>query len=351
MSSQLKFRSLSVEDADWIAEVENDPETAKYYISVYPRTEHEIREFVKKWLEDDREKQLVAELDGESAGCVSVGPSTGRSRHVAWLGIFVRRKHWGKGVGSALMEEAVKLARGLGCRRLVLGTTEGNDRAMNLYKKFGFEIETHVSEEAYVDGCWRKSYIMGLELAPCEPKISESLADSKMPFRSFPEKSGANVVVKQLMDGDLEEIHRLQNCPESTKSSRRIPPITKEETKKWYEALKSMSGRHCLACFENDKLLGYLRFVARPLPYSNLNIEETIVDVNERPEEAADALITAIKGFKERCGYRRIFCYIPQTSTAIVKALENHGFKTNGAMKSYYFTDGYYVDVSSYEYS
>jgi len=349
--SGLKFRSLLVEDACWIAEVENDSEVAKYYISVYPRTEHEIRESVKKWLEDGREKHLVAELDGEPAGCASVGPSTGRSRHVAWLGIFVRHKHWGKGVGSALMDEAVTLAKGLGCRKLMLGTTEGNDRAINLYKKFGFETETYVNEEAYVNGSWRKSYIMGLELAPCEPKISGSLSDSsKMPRRSFLEKSVADIVVRQLMDGDLEEVHRLQSCPESTKSSRRIPPVTKEETKKWYEALKSMSGRHCLACFENNKLLGYLRFVARPLPFSNLNIEEMIVDVNERPEEATAALITAIKDFKDRYGYRRIFGYIPQTSTAIVKALKNHGFKTNGAMKSYYFIDGYYVDIASYEY-
>lgn len=346
----MRFRSLLVEDASWIGEAENDPEVAKYYISVYPRTEHEARELVKKQLQDSKAKHLVAEVEGQPAGCVTVEPLTGRSRHIASLGIFVRRKHWGKGVGSALMDEAITLAKTLGCRKLMLGTTEGNERAINLYKKFGFQVETYIDEEAYVDGSWRRSYVMGLELAPCEPRISEPLAYSKLPCNSLPKDSGANIIVRQLMDGDLEEVNKLQNCPESTKSSRRIPPTTKEETKKWYEELRSMGGEFCLACFADNRLHGYLRYVARPLPYCNLGFREMIVDVNGMPRRAADSLVAAVKGFRERYGYRRAFAYMPQTSTMILSVLNDHGFKYSGAMKAYYLIDGRYVDVASYEY-
>ena len=59
--------------------------------------------------------------------------------------------------------------------------------------------------------------------------------------------------VRQLMDDDLDELNRLQNCPESTKSSSRIPPIPKEKTKQWYESLNVDRGKFCLACFEGKK--------------------------------------------------------------------------------------------------
>jgi len=346
--SGLKFRDILMEDAIWITEAENDPEAAKYW-EPFPRTEHELREKIKM-LEEAGEKTIVAELDGEPVGHVNVGPEPGRCRHVAEIGIFVRRKYWGRGVGSALMAEGIKLAKQLGCRRIMLTTTEGNERAIGLYKKFGFEVEAHMSEYVWVDGSWRKEYIMGLELAPCEPKISESmLLPSQEPSKPI-KSTKRNIVVRQLMDRDLDEIWRLQNCPESTKSSSRVPPIPKDETKRWYEELKSSEGKYCLGCFEDERLLGYLRFRAGRPPSPCLVFEEMIVDAVRRPREVADTLIEAIKGFKERYGYRRIFAHTPQTSRAIVEALERHGFKNTGAMKCFTFIDGYYVDVAVHGY-
>jgi RimJ/RimL family protein N-acetyltransferase len=234
---ELKFRSLSIEDAEWVAEAENDEEAAKYW-EAFPRTEHEIKEQIRKLIEEGREKTIVAELNGEPIGRVSIGPETGRCSHVAELGIFVKRKHWAKGFGSALMKEAMKLAERLGFRKLILSTTEGNERAIGLYKKFGFEIEAYMSEYVYVDGFWRKEYIMGLELASCEPKLRQltRLQFSTEPF-SFIEPLKQNFNVRQLMNRDLDEVNRLQNRPESTKSSSKVPPVSKEETKRWYEEL------------------------------------------------------------------------------------------------------------------
>jgi len=347
----LKFRSLLVDDAGWLTEAANDPDVAKYSVSVYPITEHEISEFLKKELEKNGSKCIVAELDGEPAGFVDIDPRTGRERHVAWLGIDVRRKHWGKGVGTGLMNEAIRLTKGLGCRKLMLGTIEGNERAILLYKKFGFETEAYEEDAVYIDGSWRKSYIMGLELAPCEPKLEQSTLSKPLTSSTkFTETISADIHVRQLMNRDLDEVNRIQNCPKSTKSCQRIPPITKEETKRWYEKLKSREGKYCIACFNGDKILGYLQFKADVLPWPRLRFEETIVDVNQKPEETSNALIAAIKEFKERYGYRKIFAYIPQTSSAITSTLENHGFKNTGAMKCYYFIDGHYVDVALFGY-
>jgi len=345
--STLRFRSLLIEDAGWITECWNDPQFARYW-EPYPRSEHEVKKFLKKALEVYHEKCIVAEFDGEPAGSVSVGPETGRCQHVAELGIFVRRKFWGEGVGSALMREAIRLAKQLGIRQLVLDTTEGNERAIKLYKKFGFEIEAYQTDRLYVHGSWRKYYFMSLQLAPCEPEISRaSITELSKPNMSSQKTD--DVKIRQLMDHDLEELNRLQNCSEFTKSRKKVPPVTREETRRWYGELDSFDGEYCFACFENETLLGYLRFGAGRPPSPNLWFEEIIVDVNRRPAERADALIAAIKHFREMHGYRRIFAHIPQTSTRIQTVLENQGFKNTGAIKSYYFINGYYVDMMFYE--
>ena len=350
MSPDFKFRSLSIEDSSWVTESWNDPEVAKYFMA-YPRTEHDVKEeWIRKVVEEALEKTIVAELNGEPAGSVSVEPEKGRCRHVAWLGIFVRRKHWGKGVGSALMAKAIELAKGLGCRKLTLATTEGNERAIRLYKKFGFNIEAYKSEDTYVNGLWKKEYFMSLELAPCEPKFNGAGFPQSDEGSQFTNSNKQDSKVRQLMDADLDELWRLQNCPESTKSSVKIPPITRKETQRWYERIRVKEGRFCYACFKSSQLLGYVQFRTGFLDAPNVYIEEITVDVNRRPLETADILISAVKNFRERYGYRRIFTFIPQTSTIITKTLEKQGFKKTGALRNYYFIDGCYVDAEFYEY-
>jgi RimJ/RimL family protein N-acetyltransferase len=349
---EMKFRCLLLSDVEWLTENSNDPEAAKYALDVFPVSQHEIGEWIKKDLEEKNTKYIVAELNGEPAGFVrlSFRPEPGRDRHVAWLGIAVRRKHWRKGVGTGLMKEAIKLAKESGCRKLMLGTFEGNERAIPLYGKVGFETEGYEDEDVYIDGSWRKGFIMGLELAPCEPKlVSHSLPQPHV-SRIKPSKpsKGGEINVRQVMNSDLDELNRLQNCPDSTKSTYRIPPATKEETKNWLEKLRSEEGKYCFACSKNNKMLGYLHFRAYRLPFTCLRFEEMLVDTKQEPDGAARSLISAIKGFKERYWYRRIFAYAPETSTAITEALEHQSFKKTGAMKDYYFIDGYYVNMAVY---
>lgn len=345
--ANLKFRSLLMEDAGWLTEVANDHEVAKYALDIYPKTEYEIACFLKEELEEGEGRHVVAMLNGEPAGVVNIYPGTGRDRHIAGLGIEVRRRCWGQGVGTGLMNEAIRIAKELGCRKLFLGVFEGNERALRLYQKFGFEIEAYEEDAVYIDGCWRKGYIMGLELALCEPKFEPP----KTTELSVGETSGTGEIhLRHLMTGDLDEINRLQNCPESTKSCHRIPPTRKEETKKWYEKIKSREGKHCIACFEKNEILGYLLFRASVLPFASLRFEEIIVDVNRKPEETANTLIRAVIGFKERYGYRKIFAYAPQTSFWIINALKNNGFKKTGTSKSYYFIDNQYVNLEHYGY-
>jgi RimJ/RimL family protein N-acetyltransferase len=185
---------------------------------------------------------------------------------------------------------------------------------------------------------------MGLDLADVKPRISTCQEST------FKEEKREGLVVRQLFDDDLDELYRLQNCPESTKSSSRIPPTPKEKTKEWYESLSGKKGSYCLACFEKKKLLGYIRYQTSPPPFTTIWTEEFIVDANDKPYTTADVLLSALKDFKERYRYKKITVDIPVTCVAITKALEKQGFKKAGIMKAYSYIDEYYVDSAVYAY-
>ena len=63
------------------------------------------------------------------------------TRHVATLGIAVAADHRGRGVGSALLAEAIVWARSVGVEKLVLSVYPHNTGAIALYRKFGFVQE------------------------------------------------------------------------------------------------------------------------------------------------------------------------------------------------------------------
>ena len=75
------------------------------------------------------------------------------THHVATLGIAVAADRRGQGVGTALMAEAVRWARGAGVEKLVLSVYPHNTGAIALYRKFGF-----VEEEGRLSRQSHKSY-------------------------------------------------------------------------------------------------------------------------------------------------------------------------------------------------
>lgn len=89
---------------------------------------------------------LVAIVDGEIVGNAGLDGSSNPRRAHAWgIGMCVRDDWQGKGVGTRLMEALLDLADNwLGVLRLELNVFCDNERALGLYRKFGFEMEgTH----------------------------------------------------------------------------------------------------------------------------------------------------------------------------------------------------------------
>jgi len=45
-----------------------------------------------------------------------------------------------QGIGTCILENALKLAEDSGCRKVILNVTLNNERALEFYKKFGFKV-------------------------------------------------------------------------------------------------------------------------------------------------------------------------------------------------------------------
>jgi diaminopimelate decarboxylase len=110
------------------------------------------RRFRHPWT--DREAQIVA-VDGDDrvVGHVYVQrESHPVTRHVATLGIAVEAGARGRGIGSALLAEAVRWARSVGVDKVALSVYPHNTGAIALYRKFGFIEEGRLARHS------RKSY-------------------------------------------------------------------------------------------------------------------------------------------------------------------------------------------------
>ncbi len=85
---------------------------------------------------------FVAELDDELVGRLSLARDPHpASSHVADLGLMVAAGHRRRGIGRALLEQAVSWAREAGVRKLELHVFPWNEPALALYQAFGFERE------------------------------------------------------------------------------------------------------------------------------------------------------------------------------------------------------------------
>ncbi|MEZ5277312.1 MAG: GNAT family protein [Opitutaceae bacterium] len=123
-----------------------------------------------KYLEEQRDSNnsvyLLAMMDGEIAGTLSyTGGRRARTRHTGELGITVRRRYWGQGIGSLLMESLIAWARSSGVvTKLDLLVRTDNERAIQLYERMGFEREGRIRHAVHIDGVYHDALCMGLIL-------------------------------------------------------------------------------------------------------------------------------------------------------------------------------------------
>jgi RimJ/RimL family protein N-acetyltransferase len=168
---QYHIRPVEIDDApalvEMMREITSEPGiNLPWSPGEFQMTVDEERAFLQKYIENERSHWLVAIDDNKVVGSCEV-KCYERSgiRHMATLGMSVRRSHRGKGVGNALMTELLAWARDRGdIHRIELWVFARNAPAINLYLKHGFKFEGKRTDAILKDGVYLDDYLMGLIL-------------------------------------------------------------------------------------------------------------------------------------------------------------------------------------------
>lgn len=109
----------------------------------YTREEMTPERALAYWMTAPGTHCFIAETKkGEMAGFSTIRPNrTGRGAHVANASFIVHPDHRDKGVGRAISEHALKMAKKLGYKAMQFNfVVSTNDVAVKLYESLGFQI-------------------------------------------------------------------------------------------------------------------------------------------------------------------------------------------------------------------
>jgi len=165
------IREARIDDAQnlltYLQKVGSESDNLTFDAKGIPFTLEQEREYLDRRMCSENNITLLA-LEGEKIiGSLGVDtPSFDRLSHRGEMGISVLKECWGQGVGSALLEAMLSWIQDCptGLRKVDLTVREDNERALELYKKFGFQEEGRLSRVVQIENTFYDGITMGLLL-------------------------------------------------------------------------------------------------------------------------------------------------------------------------------------------
>ena len=161
------IRPPRIEDAESLIRLFTTAETETSFLGRNPGefqyTIEEERSIIENVLKSVDSTWFVAEYEGRIVGQCSIGlvRRNQRFRHRADMAIVLLQSHWNLGIGGRMMTECLNWCREHGVLQVELDVVSGNERAMNMYRSFGFEITgTNPRALRYPNGSFSDEYTM-----------------------------------------------------------------------------------------------------------------------------------------------------------------------------------------------
>ncbi|PLV59292.1 GNAT family N-acetyltransferase [Thermotoga sp. KOL6] len=165
----LLIREANVWDARRLVDYMKEVTSETDFLITSPEEVFDVsteKRYIRMYKNDARKLMLVGEINREIVSVLSFnGFGRKRTKHVGEFGISVKKRYWGLGIGSAMIKSLIDWAKQNDFKRIQLEVLKSNERAISLYKKFGFEVEG-MKKKAVLkdDGSFEDILIMALLL-------------------------------------------------------------------------------------------------------------------------------------------------------------------------------------------
>ncbi|ATH91791.1 spermidine acetyltransferase [Bacillus glycinifermentans] len=160
MDNQLKLRALEREDLPFVHRLNNDAKIMSYWFEEPYETFVELQDLFDKHIHDQSERRFIVEKDTEMIGLVELVEIDYIHRRAEFQ-IIIDPEHQGKGYSADATFLAMNYAFSvLNLHKLYLIVDEENKKAIHLYKKCGFSIESELQDEFFVDGFYHNAIRM-----------------------------------------------------------------------------------------------------------------------------------------------------------------------------------------------
>lgn len=160
--TRIVIRPLRHSDADDIFEIMHMPNVLWSTALLPSITIDTWRKRIENWITDEHMHIFVADMNSKAIGFIRLEVGTGRESHTGKIVLAVHDMYQGQSIGKMLLLTVIDLADNwLNLQRLEVDVYIDNERALNLYKRFDFEIEGRKRCGAFRSGAYIDSYILG----------------------------------------------------------------------------------------------------------------------------------------------------------------------------------------------
>jgi putative acetyltransferase len=303
--------------------------------------------------------KLVAEVDGKVVGSVVMRVGTGARRHTGSLGITVHDAYQGRGIGKALMAAILDLAdNALMLERVELEVYTDNQRAIHLYRQFGFVDEGIVPRAARRDGQWADLLYMGrltgraaaqAQAVPAEAVPAEAAPAAATPAEAAPPRTGrsappADLRIRAYRPEDLKALYRIMSHPAVGPSLGRLPTFQEEELRK--ELTNLPRSHHLLVAETAGQVVGMAYMVQLQGRVGHTGqINALAVDPAWQGQSIGTALLQALVDLAARwLALRRLTAAVQAPDLPARALLTKFGFTTDAVRRAAFIRHGRFVD-------
>ena len=139
---RIVFRAIEQQDLPDYVEWLNDPQVLEYFGTYSPLSLPQEEKWYEEMLQDRSFCVFAIEFEGQHVGGAGLSAIDGRTAS-AEAGLFIGRPEmWGQGLGFDVLQTLLRFGFAqMNLNRIYLQVFAGNERAVHLYEKLGFQHE------------------------------------------------------------------------------------------------------------------------------------------------------------------------------------------------------------------